>query len=46
MKVKVPLRGHKKQLINLVQKNAKLSFDQRFRTTMNPPAQMTKQSSR
>ena len=43
VKVKVPLRGHKKQLINLVQKNAKLSFDQRFRT-MNPPAQMTKQA--
>ena len=26
VKVKVPLRGHKKKLINLVQKNSKLSF--------------------
>ena len=43
VKVKVPLRGHKKQLINLVQKNAKLSFDQRFRTT-SPPAQMIRQT--
>ena len=43
VKVKVPLRGHKKKLINLVQKNSKLSFDQRFRT-INPPAQMIKQA--
>ena len=33
----------KKKLITLVQKNSKLSFDQRFRT-INPPAQMIKQA--
>ncbi len=37
--VKDPRRGQKKQLVALVEKNARLTFDQRFRT-LNPTHQM------
>jgi len=37
--VKEPLRGSKKHLVGLAQKNARLTFDQRFRT-LNPGSRM------
>ena len=40
--VRTPKRGKKKQLVDLVQKNAKLTFDQRFRT-MNPSSHQISQ---
>ena len=43
VQVKDPRRGQKKQLVELVKKNARLTFDQRFRT-MNPTHQMIREA--
>ena len=41
--VKEPRRGPKKQLLDLAHKNARLTFDQRFRT-LNPGSQLTREA--
>jgi len=38
VEIKVPQRGQKKDFVELVEKNARLAFDQRFRT-LNPSSQ-------